>query len=271
MNPDSGSEVQPKERQYGEVLLDKSKLFHGVGFDTIRFKSILEHGILSENAASQRGMNHTRNYGGYNLSDAVSVVESPSIHNTFTFGAFRIYIKDGISFVIDGVNGFKARQGSSRDSGFVDEAYVSHEVPRSNISGVMVPEDALSKPVSELPIGLSHMGYGFVDNRSRRILADLEHELGYKADATALEEIIQQKEALENSDMDYLEKDKGRKELFNAMETNLQSHIGQAYSHHMGKETVTLRDVMTKYLPDGMQIYNSDGFPIDVQQGQGTS
>jgi len=51
MNPDSGAEI-PKEKQYGEVLRDKSKLFHGVGFDTIRLKSILQHGILSENTAN---------------------------------------------------------------------------------------------------------------------------------------------------------------------------------------------------------------------------
>jgi len=150
-----------------------------------------------------------------------------------------MYIKDGISFVIDSMHGFKVPKGSSRDSGFIDEEYVTHEVPRSNISGVMVPEDALSKPVSELPVGLSHMGYGFVDNRSRGVLSDLEQVLGYKADATSLEELIGQKEELEKSELDYFAKNKRRKELFDAMERVLQTQIGQAYSNRMQKDTVT--------------------------------
>jgi hypothetical protein len=29
MNPDANAEMQPKETQYGELLLDKFNLFHG--------------------------------------------------------------------------------------------------------------------------------------------------------------------------------------------------------------------------------------------------
>ena len=56
---------------------------------------------LIEKAASEKGVDITRNYGGYNLSDSISVGESPAVHGTYTFGVFRNYIANGISFVIE--------------------------------------------------------------------------------------------------------------------------------------------------------------------------
>ena len=165
--PENAMEHEPK---YGEILYDKSLVFHGVGFDMIRLRNILEKGILSEQAAQAKGMELTRNYGGYNLGDSVSVAESPAINNSFTFGCFGNYIKGGISFVIKGEHAYKAPKGSSRDGGYPDEAFIGHEVKRENITGVMVPADLLDAPLADLPLGLAKMGYAYIDNRCRKII-----------------------------------------------------------------------------------------------------
>jgi len=38
--------------------------------------------------------------------------------------------------------------------------------------------------------------------------------------------------------------------------------IGLAFAFKLGKENLTLRDVLKVYLPESMKIYNSDGFEI---------
>jgi hypothetical protein len=279
MNPDSSSEFQPKESQYGEVLLDKSKLFHGVGFDTLRFKSILEHGILSERAATEKGIALNRNFGGSNLDDTVSVTFSPAVFNTFTFGAFPEYVNQGIGFAIErrglstfpaprpAISGYESIEDlAGRSSGYPDETYVRNEIPPENIVGVMVPEDALLKPVSELPLrpALAEMAERKIDKRCRGIIADLEKELGYKADTAPIEELLQQQKAVTESNLPYYENVAKRKEVYAVMEKTIQSYIGQAYAHAFQKENVLLRDVLTKYLSEDMPVYNANGFPIDI-------
>ena len=266
----------PKPKEYGELLYDKSKLFHGIGFDLIRLKRILEHGIFSENAAREKGLSVARNYGGYNLNDTVSVTESPSVHGTFTFGAFFVYIKNGIGLVIDntpldGVKAFRAPQmrgdyetSTSRASGFVDEACIVHEVPRRNIVGVMVPEDALDRPLSELRLGLDKIGTGYINNRCRSLVTEIEKELGYSANLIPLEALMRQKDLLDKADLSYLEKRDAQDRVFNEMDRFIAEYTEQAYKAKLGKDRVVLRDILREYVPSGVETYNSDGFPISL-------
>lgn len=256
----------PEKKQYGEILEDRSKIFHGIGFDLIRLQRILDNGILSEKAAAEKGVDITRNYGGYNLSDSISVGESPAVHETYTFGVFRNYIANGISFVIDGVSAFKARKGSERDSGYIDEAFVSHSIPREKITGIMVPEEMLDLPLSKIPIGLARMGYGYIDNRCRKIIQDLEQECGFTDDASELEKLMKQKTELEGSNLEYSEKDQQRRKIFDQMEEFMQTYISNAYSKRFSVQEPTLRDVLAQQIPQGMSLYNSDGFPIKVEK-----
>lgn len=269
-----------KPEQRGEILMDKSKLFHGIGFDLIRYKSILEHGILSENAAYEKGVNIKRNFQGYNLNDTVSVTESPSVHKTFTSGAFGTYIRPGISFVIEGIpidssiafrpppqdikEDFRSSRISKRASGYIDEAYVIHEIPKENLQGVMIPEDSLDKPLSELPLGLAKMGHNFIENRCRSLITDLAQEIGFSGDITQLEELIKSKEELENSPGYYSEKHNARQKLLEQMDKFMQEYIHKAFVQSTGQKQVTLRDVLKKYTPADMPIYNSDGMPINL-------
>jgi len=263
---EDGYRESPEKKQHGEILEDKSKIFHGIGFDLIRLQRILDNGILSEEAASEKGVDITRSYGGYNLSDSISVGESPAVHKTYTFGVFRNYIANGISFVIDGVSAHKARKGSERDSGYIDEAFVTHSIPKEKITGIMVPEEMLDLPLSKIPVGLAKMGYGYIDNRCKKIIQDLEQECDFTDDTSELENLIKRKAELEEFDLEYLEKDKQRKIIFDQMEEFMQTYIGKAYSKRLSKHNPTLRDVLAQQIPQGMSLYNSDGFPIRIEK-----
>jgi len=260
--------IQPQnpetEPKYGEILYDRSKVFHGIGFDFIRLKSILEKGILSEQAAKGEGVDLKRNYGGYNLGDSVSVAESPAVNNSFTFGCFGNYIKDGISFVIANEHAYKAPKGSNQDSGYLDEAFVRYSVRKENIAGVMVPENLLDATLADLPLGLSKMGYAYIDERCEQLIKNLEVETGYIADITELKEIIKKKGELEKQELDYFEKDKQRKLLFDQMERLMSQAVNLGFSQKLGKEHPTLKDVLKSYLPESMKIYNSKGVEISL-------
>lgn len=256
--------VENRQPQYGEVLYDRQNIFHGVGFDFIRLKGILENGILSERAATETGISLDRNYGGYNLKNYVSMAESPSINNSFTFGCFGTFIKDGISFIVKKEDTFKAPVGSSMDSGFADEIFVRNKVKRENITGVMVPSGLLDASIESLPSGIKKMGLGFVDNYCKKTLANLENETGYKTDGVDLEKLMEQKERLEKENIDYLEKSKKRDEILNGMGKTMSNYISEAYSKKLGKQNPTLRDVLALYLPSEMKVYNQDGIEISL-------
>ena len=50
---EGGYTESPEKKQFGEILKDRSKIFHGIEFDLIRLKRILDNGILSEKAAAE--------------------------------------------------------------------------------------------------------------------------------------------------------------------------------------------------------------------------
>ncbi len=258
------SQIPEQEPRHGEILLDRSKSFHGIGFDLLRLKSILEKGIVSEQEAQKENINFRRNYEGYNLGNSVSVAESPAVNNSFNFGCFGNYIKNGISLVISNEYSFKAPKGSEIDSGYPDEAFIRDKVKRENITGVMIPEDLLDSQISELPVGLVKMGYAYIDERCRQIVCSLESETGYHADTVHLEELIKQKEQLKERDMDYLAKNNERKAIIEQIEHEIGKIISLAYAHKLGKENLTLRDVLKVYLPESMKTYNSDGFEVSL-------
>lgn len=152
----SENDAEQKE-QYGEILYDRSKNFHGISFDLLRLKSILEKGILSESAAAREKTEINRNYGGYNKNENISVAVSPCIHATFDYGCFKTYIKNGISFVIANE---ELATNKGAESGFIDEGFIQDKVEKENIVGIMVPEDDLNSPLGDLTLSVNVMGGG---------------------------------------------------------------------------------------------------------------
>lgn len=266
-NPKASEEKEQNEIEVGEILKDESKIFHGIGFDLIRLQGILSNGILSQRTAEGRGIDITRNYGGYNLNDNISVAESPAINKTYNFGAFENYIANGISFVIDGVPTLKAREGSKGYSGYPDEVFVLGSIPKENITGMMIPEAMLDLPLSKLSLGLEKMGYNYIDNRCRKIIQDLGTECDFEEDTSRLEELIKQKSELEESNLGYSEEySQKRQKIFDQMEEYMQEYIEKAYSKKFNIPSPTLRDILLQQIPQGMNLYNSDGFPITIEK-----
>lgn len=268
-------ELAESSSNYGEILLDRSLLFHGIGFDFARLKGILHHGILSEDEARQRGVRFIRNYDGFNLANTVSVAKPPSIHNTFTNQAFNTYISNGISFIISGMKVEKdtPRRYSALRSiddeleetlnvNFDDEAFVKDYIPLENITGIMAPHTALSKPISELPLVLQGTGIRYIDIRCRAMISFLQVECGFIGDTSSLRSFVERMNNLTRyHDVGVMNE---VSDIVSQIDNFMRLYISRAYDKLFQKENATLRDVLRYYVPPGMRFFNSRGIPMDL-------
>jgi hypothetical protein len=143
------------------ILENRNIAFHGINYDYFKMMSILQYGILSQDAVERLGLSINRKFAGYNENDRVSLSNSPSLQDPNGFKAFDVYVKKGISFVID-TNELGCIPATN--SGIEGEVFVKNIVPTKNIIGIMIPEEATQMPISELNILSSGMATGFVDD-----------------------------------------------------------------------------------------------------------
>lgn len=280
-----------EKQPYGEILFDKSKFFHGVGSDLLRMISILQNGILSKDEAENTRVKITRNNShGYNLTDSISVAESPSIHNTFTSECFDLYIRHGISFVIADEITYKAERDSNRDSKFKDEAFVKGKIEKDHIVGIMIPEDLLNSPIIYTRPGLVAKDdegvYSNIRERCLHTIEKLELETGYHSNTLIINELLTEIREIELKADEYIEimrgstkNDDGKFEeahsnfyknnskavrIARKIEEELGNLINEAFKRKFGKEDVTVKDVLKNYIPSTVKVYNSQGFEIKL-------
>lgn len=98
-------------------------------------------GILSSVAARDKVKHFVQNYGGYNGNNRVSLAAHPNYHGYFPI-AYQMYIKDGISFVVDPSIGPRRRWSGNHNSGFDDEEQAESMVALESIVGIMIPPEA---------------------------------------------------------------------------------------------------------------------------------
>lgn len=288
----AGDNSIQEKHPYGEILLDRSKCFHGLGSDFLRMISILENGLLSKDTADHAGVGIARNHkGGYNLTDSISVAESPSINNTFTSECFDLYIRHGISFVIANENPYKPEEGSERDSKFKDEAFISGKVEKENIVGIMVPENLLEQPLGEIKpefVASSESvaaPYSNIAERCWQAINRINLETGYNPDTTKLNDLLQQDQQLEKQGEEFVgiikdsigkdeefekahsgfyENNSKRVSLVKEIEIEIGKIINDAFKQKLEKENPTLRDVLKTYIPSSIKTYNPEGFEINL-------
>ena len=64
------------------ILEDKSLRFHGVGHNILKYISILQNGILTKLDSSKSEL-YSKNFGGYNQNNMISMAISPSVYGTY--------------------------------------------------------------------------------------------------------------------------------------------------------------------------------------------
>lgn len=235
------------------ILENNNISFHGINFDYFKMLSILQSGILSLNAALDNGIYLNRNYGGYNGSSYISLAESPSIHDTYNHGAFNIYVKNGISFVIDTSNLYCI---PDKKSGIPGEVYVSYSVPRENIIGIMLPEQSLQTPIIKLNI-FANMGKGYVDSYALSFIDKINSTFKTSFGKEKIINLIYEKKRLSGDFFDKMEQEENINKQINETITRLFD-LGFKAKYNLS-ESPTLIDAIDILTGGNIPIYSTNG------------
>lgn len=245
--------------EYGELLKDPNLLFHGINKAIWKIPSILKFGILSMNAATKQKVILGLNYGsqnehgviknGYNGNDFISCARSP-VHDDsiggYDAGAFELFIRHGIAFVINGVSGISSYQLQDHNSGISGEALIEHSIGSGNIIGLIISDELLDKKITEI----NFLEGGALNTFHLRCQSLLE----YIKDSCDAEEISQLRTKVERP----LETEEDEKRLEQEFNKLLQRSILKKF----GTDTIRLVDFIRSIVPADLKLFTSKGFEI---------
>lgn len=147
---------------------NENTLLHTCGFDILSFISIMQNGIVSKNYADKNNILYVKNYEGANLNDTISCVRALYINEEVEYSSYNMYIKNGISFIIENTPFIFDKQ--ERIIHRADEVLVEDHIPTSKITGIILPEEYIKKPLQELPfIRTNVTSYPFIKRKTDNI------------------------------------------------------------------------------------------------------
>ena len=241
-----------------ENILENGNIaFHGINYDYFKMMSILQYGILSENAARSYGLSINRNYGGFNENTHVSLSESPSKHGTTAFYAFG-FVKHGISFVID-VSHLTCIPDNK--SGIEGEVYVRYAIPKDKILGIMLPESSINTTIDQLNILSDGMARGYIDNYALNFVDMINSFFETEFDKNEILELIESKN---NFTGNYFDKSKHTdlkiKQINTAITKMFDLGFRKKYNY---SESPTLIEAITVLTGGNVPIYSTNGKLVD--------
>ena len=237
-----------------ENILENGNIaFHGINYDYFKMMSILKYGILSQKAAENNGLTINRNYGGYNGNSQVSLSESPSIHGTYNHGAFNVFVKNGISFVID-VSDLHCIPDNK--SGIPGEVYVDYAIPIEKILGIMIPESAAQATIDKLNI-FGDMGTGYVNNYALNFVDMVNSFFEMNFDKNEILKLI---EAKNNLSGDYFDRSKQENLINQQINTTITKMFDLGFRKKYNySESPTLVETITVLTGGNIPIYTTNG------------
>lgn len=261
--------------KYGPLYDNKTLVLHGVGCKVWKIASILNHGILSFQAAKDKKLVLGLNYGHEGLPlmngiDYISVAHPPTVRND-SHEAFSTFIKNGASLAIVNVlvttnapvnlrtcnkklynSLHPGNRELAKEMGYgyfecSDEAYVYYQIEPKCFVGLVIDERLMSKKITEIEWLSPHDS----DHFQVQCLSFLHFlKENYNIEDESLAEKIT-KPALHSFSE--------RLELIN--ECRNLFYLGLS-KRHASWEEITVIDLLITWLPERMKIYNTDGFEI---------
>lgn len=232
-------------------MKDDSLIFYGINIAIWKIPSILNLGILSEKAAANKNMILGFNFGyqspggmfhGHNDKTSISCARSPVHIDAIgdEHGAFGLYIKDNISFVIKGVTA-----GIKSKSGIPGKALENYEIPSDNIIGLMVPDALVTKKIHEINF-LKGGTLNTFHLRCQDLLKFVKEKSGIEDPDLLLKVSIPT-----NTD-----------EERNQLEAICNKLLQKFISPKLDIDSGSLIDLLRILVPSKLKLYNSKGFEI---------
>ena len=155
-------------------------LFHSVGFNPMKFEGILRNGLVSDYYAKEHNISFSKNFNFTvdSLKDSISDIVNDKltennlrnislVRNLYVsddeLSAYNLYIKNGISFVIEDVDFIydKSKEFLKRS----DEVVVKDYIPNDKIKYIMIPSIYKDKMLCDVDMIPSNMlNYDLIKN-----------------------------------------------------------------------------------------------------------
>ncbi len=260
-----------------QIINNTDYIYHGIGLNVLKLIGIMDHGILSEKGAAEKGLNLARNFGGYNKNTRISCVTAP--RNDLNTGysprvAFNMYIQNGISFIIDNkindvINNelrFKLRcKDQSKKHSFQKSIHKDESqryiIIKEAISGIFIPKETLTKPLSKISF-LSNLALNYYKPNCEFIINNLKKECQYYSQfsITKINVLLEKLENIENivPVSEIKKRDYEENKIIQSIQTEISAYVNAAFQKKFNKNKVTLKDVLKTYVPPEMPIYAMD-------------
>lgn len=182
----------------------KQDFMHSIGWDFSKLESILEFGILSEYAASSRGLSLSRNFAGNNSNMWISVVSGSQIHKKGK--AYNSFLMDGISLygltskLCDGetIKSKAESLGLPKKSGeYDDESFVFYEVPVDDIYAIVLPKKSINDNLSSLNYFGCAYAFRVINDRTQSYIKYINDTTGITVDSAQLNSKIEKLKKLQ--------------------------------------------------------------------------
>jgi hypothetical protein len=255
---------------------EKKGCYHGISSNFFTLESILKHGILSEYAMQEIGIDSHRNFFGNNNSLFISVIDDASYSKNGK--AKNTFLKNNISLyclVTNLCNGIKKDSQSKfanslpTNSGeYEDEKFVFYKIMPEQIYSVVIPKSIINNDIKTLDYMSGSLNYDIIAAKVRFYLEKLnEYHIG-KFDKTNLLRLLEEYNArVVSFEKLSAEKQKSNlKNFFNDLETKLnlinkevQQIVNMLWHVELSKkynDVITVNDVVNHILQRNCKNFN---------------
>ncbi len=232
-------------------------LFHSVGFNPMKFEGILRNGLVSDYYAKKHNISFSKNFNftidstkeGINniINDKltennlrnISLVRNLYVSDD-ELSAYNLYIKKGISFVIEDVDFIydKSKEFLKRS----DEVVVKDHIPNDKIKYIMIPSVYKDKMLCDVDMIPSNMlNYDLIKNNVINLINYLK-EYNYIVDTDEISLLLKDLKvagtsvnSLNKDSIDYQEALNDYKDIIKDINELLSFSVFECFSKMLGK------------------------------------
>lgn len=249
-----------------EYKYNDDTLIHGIGFNPMKLEGILKHGIISDNYAKRNNMNYSRNYNFTlntdmlekidNNSEINNIIESANKENIYlvrslyineedSLSAYNMYVKHGISFIVEDVPFIYDKNIELIKRS--DEVVVKDHISKDNIKAIMIPSEYRDKKINELDMLPSNiLNYKLIKDSVASLikyLLDYNYQVDLDEVAYLLKDLeigYLSVESLDKSNPDYDDAKEDYKDVIKEINILLSESVYECFSKILGREATVL-------------------------------
>jgi len=241
-------------------------LIHAIGFNPMKLEGILKYGIITDNYAKNNNINYSRNYNFTLNSDMLekmdndskinNMIESANRENIYlvrslyisendSLSAYNMYVKHGISFIVEDVSFIYDKNTELIKRS--DEVVVKNYISKNNIKAIMIPDGYKDRKLNELNMLPSNiLNYSLIKDSTINLINYLE-DYNYKVNFDEVSYLLKDLKtaylsvnSLSKDNPDYEDAMLDYKDIVSDINILLSEYVYECFSSILGREATVL-------------------------------